>query len=489
MQTTSPERDSGGNARLGAVAAFVGFLFAMEVASGMLQGWFTPIVALIGEKYAVGSADLNWVSTSFLLSTAVLVPLISRMGDRYGHKRMLTITAGVVAIGSLVVAFAPSYGVFLAGRVICGALVAFLPLEFAIVRERAGEQSGKAIGLLVGGLTAGVSAGAVLSGLLAAHMSLTALLLFPAVCMAIAFVVVLVLVPETSARTQASVDWVGAALVGAGLALALYGISIGNTAGWTSGRVLGCIIGGLVLLAVWVAVEQRIEHPLIELSALQGRGGIGLPILIAAVFGAQLFGGQTPLALFASTPKELGFGLGLSASSTGLLIFVVGFCAFLGTVAGPRLAERLGEVPAIVIGAVVAAAGSFLMVVSHGSLGIFLPWLILNGFGNGIIIAALPNMVVRRAPADSVGIASGLYNTSRTVAGAIAGAAFTAVMSGFVMNAGAGVQITGEGGYEVVWVCCGVLSVLVALLSLLVRSPKTQKSADESTTAPLVAEV
>jgi MFS family permease len=475
MQTSSSPQ--GGSGRLTAIAGFVGFLFAMELASGLLQGWFGPIVGAIGKKYDVSSANLNWVSTSFLLSTAVVVPVIARMGDRYGHKRMLTVSAAIVTVGSLVTALAPNYGIFILGRVIAGALVAFLPLEFAIVRERAGEHSGKAIGLLVGGLTVGASVGAVVSGQLADHLGLTALLLIPAGLMALAFVVVLTLVPETHARATGSVDWTGAALLGAGLASALYGISVGNTDGWTSGTVLGFIVAGIALLVAWVLVERRIADPLIDLSVLSGRGGIGLPILIAAVFGAQLFGGQTPLAIFAATPKQLGFGLGLSASAVGYLVLASGVAALVGTVIGPRLTDRIGEVPAVVVGGIVAAVGTYVMVFSHSSTGVVVLWLAVWGLGNGVIIAALPNIVVRRAPSDSVGIASGLYNTSRTVAGAVAGAAFTAVMSGHVINVGNGVQLTTERGYEIVWAACGTLALLVAILAVFVRSPRTADAA------------
>lgn len=474
-----------GSTRFGAAAGLVGFLFVTEIASGFLQGWFSPVLASIAKKYQVGSADLNWVSTSFLLSTAVLVPLIAKMGDRYGHRRMLSVSAALVTIGSLIVAFAPTYGIFILGRVISGALVAFLPLEFAILRERAGERSGAAIGLLVGGLTVGGSAGLVISGKLASHMSLTALLLIPAVLMGAAFVVVTLFVPETTTRSTGRLDWIGAGLLGAGLAIGLYGVSIGNTHGWTSGRVLGCLIGGVALLAAWVVLEQRVAHPLIDFSVLRGRGGIGLPVVIAAFFGAELFGSQTPIAIFMGTPSALGFGLGLKPDEIGYVLFVFGMAALVGTVVGPRLTERTGEIAAVVVGGVVAAAGMFLLTASHTSTSEVIVWLAICGIGNGILIAALPNMVVRRAAKDSVGIASGVYNTARTVAGAVAGAAFTAVMSGHVIAIAPGVELTNETGYKIVWATCGVLALVVAALALFTRSPATQ-TVSSAAPAPVV---
>ncbi|MFW0792498.1 MFS transporter [Gordonia sp. CPCC 205515] len=458
--------------RLGAVAGFVGFLFAIELSSGFLQMWFTPVLSALGTKYSVGPADLNWVQTSYLLATAVFVPLMAKMGDRYGHKRMLMVAAGMVTVGSVVSALAPTFGIFLLGRAITGALAAFLPLEFAIVRERAGKDSGKAIGLLVGGLTLGASVGLLLSGALAPHLSLEMLLLLPAILMAVAFVVVTFLVPETTARTTGRLDWVGALLLGGGLALALFAISVGNRYGWTSSQVLGSLAAGVALLAAWVVVERRVESPLVDFSVLRGRNGIGMPIVLAALFGAEMFGGQTPIALFVGTKSSTaGFGLGLSSASIGVVLVFSAAAAFVGTIVGPRLALRIGDVNTVIVGALVAGVGYFMMVAMHGGVTAVLICLVVNGFGNGVIIAALPNVVVSRAPADSIGIASGLYNSARTASGAVAGAAFTAVMSGFTMKLSTGSVITNETGYEAVWIICGVLSLAVAGLALFTREP------------------
>ena len=470
---------SGSDRRLGAAAGFVGFLFAMELSSGFLQAWFSPVLSAIGEKYSVGPADLNWVQTSYLLATAVLVPLLAKMGDQFGHKKILVVATAMVTVGSIISALAPTFGIFILGRAITGALAAFLPLEFAIVRERAGEKSGKAIGLLVGGLTLGASVGLVLSGVLASFMSLTALLLVPAVLMALALPVVIFLVPETSARTTGRLDWTGAILLGAGLALPLFAISTGKRYGWLSTPVLSCLVLGIALLAVWVVVERKVASPLVDFTMLSGRSGVGPPIVLAALFGAQMFGSQTPIAIFAATdPDVTGFGLGLSTSLIGSVMMFAAISAFAGTFIGPRLAIRIGDATAVIAGSVIATVGYALLAVFHSGTPIVILWLVVCGIGNGIIIAALPNMVVARAPQDSVGIASGLYNTARTVAGAIAGAVFTAVMAGFAMTLDSGSVITSESGYQAVWVICGLLSLAVAGLALTMRDKRDSTSTE-----------
>lgn len=457
--------------RTGVVAGFIGFLFAMELCSGFLQGWFSPILSGLGERFGVGAADLNWVQTSYLLATAVLVPLLAKLGDLYGHKRILVVATAMVTVGSFVAALAPTWGVFLAGRAITGALAVFLPLEFAIVRERAGKKSGKAIGLLVGGLTLGASVGVLLSGILASFLSLTVVLLVPAVLMLLALFVVIFLVPETIVRKSGSLDLAGALLFGLGLAVLLAAVAQGNTLGWLSLPVAGGIVLGLALLATFLVVERRVASPFIELSMLTGPRGIGLPVLIAALFGACMFGGQTPAALFmAIDPTITGFGLGLAPAVIGLALVLSALSAFGGTFIGPRLGARVGDVVAVVIGATALAAGQFLLAGFHNDIVLFLSWSVLAGVGTGIVMAALPNVVVSRAPSDSIGIASGLYNSARTVAGAVAGAAFTAVMIGFLVPVDDGGVITGEAGYAAVWMICGALALGVAVLALVLNA-------------------
>src|SRR4051794_34259365 len=145
QRTAQPESAAG-------TAKIVGFLLVLEFASGLTQGWLSPLLPSILQRYDTTAANLNWVNAVFLLSSAVCVPLMSKLGDLFGHRRLLTVAVASVAAGSVLVAVAPTFGVLLLGRAIQGPLLAFLSLEFAIVRERAGRQAGRAIGLLVGAL-------------------------------------------------------------------------------------------------------------------------------------------------------------------------------------------------------------------------------------------------------------------------------------------------------------------------------------------------
>jgi hypothetical protein len=345
-------------------------------------------------------------------------------------------------------------------------LNAFLPLEFAIVRERTGSRAGRAIGLLVGALAIGGSLGFLLSGVSREFLSLSATLWVPAVVMILTVPVTALLVPETTVRGSGRVDWVGAGLLSLGLVLLLVAVGKGGAWGWTDARTVGGVLGGLAVLAVWVVVERRIAHPVVDVALIL-RSGLGLPILAGLLFGAELYGSQAAGALFLGLPPGTGYGLGLSPGQLGLVLLAFGAAAFVGTVLAPRLAERRGAGTALAVGSALTALGYVLTALVHGSAAVFVVWQVLIGVGNGVVLSVLSTLVVNRAPADAVGISSGVFNTARTIGGAVSGAAFAAVMAAMLaLPPGAAKPITSEAGYVTVWLACAALALGVTAIAV-----------------------
>lgn len=471
-------------------SATVGFLVIMEGGSGLLQGWFAPLLTSLSEAFGASAAAMNWVSAMFLLVSVLCVPVLAKLGDILGHKRILAAAAVAVAVGSYVVAFAPNFEVLLIGRALQAPLIAFLPLEFAIVRHRDPDHAGRSIGRLVGALTLGAVVGGLGSGFLLQQFgSLLAVLLVPAVFMTLCIPVVLFLVPETTVRKSGAIDWAGALLLGIGLLLLLGGVSNGNTWGWSSPLTLVSIVVGLVLLVAWIMVERKVSFPLVDLQLLL-RGGIGLPIIVATLFGAQLFGAQTPSALFLrADPATLHYGFGLDSGLAGLVIALFSFAMFVGATFSDRVSQAIGGARAVMYSGFLAAVAYLLMVFAPGTAATFTVWLVLSGIANGVIIGALPTIVVNRAPEDSVGIASALYNTSRTAAGAVAGAVFALVMSSFMTtdtSGGSATEVSSQFSYQAVWVICAVICVVLAVLAG--RMERTSSRAQQALAAEEVVE-
>ena len=464
-------------------AGAVGFLVVMELGSGILQGWLSPLFSSIGQHYGVSAAALNWISAAYLLSTVLVVPLLSKLGDIFGHKRLLMISTAIVAAASVLVALAPSYELFLLGRAIQAPLAVFLPLEFAIVHQRDSERSGRSIGRLVAALTLGATLGGLLSGfVLDATKSLPVTLLMPAIFVALCVPGIAVFVKETPLRTQGRVDYLGAILLGAGLVAVLGGAS--NLATWPPLATGAAMVAGGVLLVAWVVSARRIQHPLVDLNMLL-RGGIGLPIFVAFLYGATIFGAQAPISVYLrSDPTAQGFGFGASASTAGLVLSILAVAAFIGASLGDRVSKVLGGARTVALGGALGAIAFVLMILVPGSLVIFGAWLAISGLGSGLISSSLPTLVVQRAKADSVGIASGLYNTARTAAGGVAGALFALLMSALSTPTAAGTRAATQFSFHAVWWICAGLSIAFAVAVLFIK--RTQAAAQAAQPAAVV---
>lgn len=443
----------------------LGFLPFLQFATGLLSAWYIVLLSEIGREFQVTAAELNWVNGIYMLGTVVMVPVLAKLGDVFGHRRLSVYSAVAVTLGTALIALAPSYGVLLAGRALQAPLAAFLPLAFAIVRERAGESSGKAVGSLVGSATIGGALGGIGAGLvLQVFGDLRPTLWIPVIVIAACIPGLILFVKETTVRATGGVDWAGASLLGIGLLIALGAFANAPTWGWADVRTLGGIGLGILILVAWVIVENRVNSPLVDLGVLT-KGGVGLPLLIAFLGGAQFFGSTTATTIFAlSDPAADGFGLGFTPATAGLIVILTTAGTITAAFTGDRVVRRIG-VRATIFTSGVLVAGAYLMLLTGaGSAPVFLAAAVVTGLGNGLLLSVVPAAIVRLAPADSVGIASGLYNTARAAAGAVAGAFFAFVMAALATSGPSSLQFTA------VWAICCVLCVLFALLGHFIRS-------------------
>ncbi len=107
--TTRPSRSQ----PVHGLVAIVGFLVCVELASGVLQGYYTPIFSDIADHLGIADADVNWFEAAQLIVSALVVPPLARLGDLVGHKKVLLLSTAVTALGSWVLAFAPGFTTFL----------------------------------------------------------------------------------------------------------------------------------------------------------------------------------------------------------------------------------------------------------------------------------------------------------------------------------------------------------------------------------------
>ncbi|BBH70039.1 MFS transporter [Actinoplanes sp. OR16] len=447
------------------------------------------MVPLIGKQLEVSSGDLNWVTAITLLVSGVSVPLLSKLGDIYGHRRIIRITMVMTAAGTIMVATADSFGVLLAGRALTGVFAAWLPLEFAIVRDRVqGKSAGAAIGLLVGALTLGGTIGALGVGLLSEQTTdVHALLWFPAAAILLCLPVAFFLIPESTSRSQEKIDWVGAVLLTAGLGSLLIALARGGVWGWGSAGILTLFAAAAVILAVFVRVELRTAEPLVDLRMMAGRNLAPLYVL-SFVLGFSLYGAQTANTTFMATPSELGLGFGFGTLQLALMALPLSLGALVASTVADRLVNRWGARTVVAAGFGAVAISYAFLVTVHTA-----PWQlavagVISGAGVGLALGSLPTLIMAELPAEQTGIGTGLYNTLKTLAGSVSGAVFAVVMNQHLLKLPVpGVKLADETGYVIVWTTCGVVGLLGVVVALLLKVRSTTSAAPAPVAAPVPA--
>ncbi|HEY3956758.1 MAG TPA: MFS transporter [Streptosporangiaceae bacterium] len=146
---------------------FLSALVLIELFSGVLQIYFIPVYGTLAAKFGVSIGTLSWALTGFTLATAVSTPVFCKLGDVYGHRRILRIQVGVVSLGSVLIAVAPNFPLLVIGRVLQGMFAAYLPLMFGMVRGHYPQaDTRRAVSYLSSILIFGVLAGNALVGVL-----------------------------------------------------------------------------------------------------------------------------------------------------------------------------------------------------------------------------------------------------------------------------------------------------------------------------------
>lgn len=447
------------------------FLF-VELTSGILQGYYIPLISKICQHLGIAYADYNWFEAAQLLLSALAVPILSRLGDIYGHKRILIISTAVTAVASWSLVFASSFPLYLIAFAFQGFYVVWLPLEVALIFDR-GRRSGRAASVtrqaaaylivaLQAGAIAGALAGAALFEAFGGNIPLT--LSVPAIAVTICLVLVVLFVRESERHATSSVDTAGFAL----LALALLGIT--SSLSFLHLNGLGCWWAWLIMAAGIAMIFPFIRHvrgkkdPAIDLKML-ARPTMWPIQATALLGGVSLLGGQIPLSTFAATdPATAGFGLGLAP---GPISYITGgylVSIMVGALLLPVLAKRLSAHTAIMVFALTNAVGFLLFLLLHHTTGEVMLALYISGVGSGGMIAALPAFASAAAPAGQAGIAAGLTNTAKTLGGAFASAVF-----GMILHNGAtGGTTSSLASYLWVWGICGAtaLAAFIVLLAV-----------------------
>ncbi|MFB9368101.1 MFS transporter [Kitasatospora sp. NPDC001664] len=472
-ETTAP---AGRAARALTLPAVLAGVAVVELTSGITQGFLSPVLRSLTSVLHVTAAQLNWLSIANLLASVAFTPVLSRLGDLHGHRRVLRWNLGIVLAGSLMVGAGRSFGVLLAGQVLQGAFAGFFPLLMGILRGRGtAAESRRGVSLMVTALVGGLSVGLLASGLIARHVdSPTAALWLPAVAVSLALLVTWPLLPESGHRPGGRVDWAGGALLSAGMVAVMLGLGQGGMPGWAwgSGRTLGCLLGGAALLVVWTAVERRTAEPMIDVRMF-ARRGVTVVSLVTVAFSFCMIGLQVANAVFLGTDAAgNGYGMGLdplgvaAASLPGMLAIAA------GALAAPAVARAVSDRGALVLGSLLMAAGYGALALRHDSLPLFLLLSVVSGIGTGFLQQSTRALAVESVPQDRTSVGSGINELLINVGGSLGAAV---VLSVFAARTAAGQVLPALSAYTTAWWLSAAVAGAGALLALLYRQPAADR--------------
>lgn len=446
----------------------------------LAQTLVVPALPTLAREFSTGSSTSSWLLTGFLLSASVATPIVGKLGDLFGKGRVLTAILLLFATGSIVCAVADSIGVVIAGRVIQGVGGGVFPLAFGIIRDTfPRERISSGIGLLSAVFGIGGGIGLPLSGVIVDHADVSWLFWLGLVALPAALAAHR-LVPASPPVARTRIDWLGAMLLSAALASLLLGVTEANSWGWASARTLALLLGGALLLCLWVRAQARTEQPMIDVRLLRDPT-VAATNLTGLLVGFAMFSSFLLIPQFAQAAQDTGYGFGLSVTGAGLLLLPT---AAAQLVAGPlagRLGTGIGFRLTLVAGAAAATLAFVLLALEHSHPWHFAVAGVLLGAGISFALASMANLIVATVPQSDVGIATGLNTVARTVGGAFGSAAATAILAGQTIGASA---IPSEGAYTVAFVVSAVGGVAAIAAALSIPPRARAEAAFEAEASP-----
>lgn len=397
-------------------------LAPIAIAVMYTEAMLIPSLPTIANDFNVNSATVSWVLTAYLISGVIANPIIGKLGDIYGKKRMLVYVMVIYTIAVSFNGFAPNFALFIIFRTIQGIGLGMFPLAFSLIRE---EFPPHLIPRAQGIVSAMFGIGSAISLPIAATVAQDLGWQYN-YHFVIPFVILLTYLTSKYIRESkyvnpnTKIDYIGAGILGGSLALLTTALSEAPTWGWLSLEFFTFIILGISLFIGFIAYEIRVPSPLISVKLLKERNVFAANIA-AFVAGFGIFMAYQAITYLLEMPQPVGFNLDIL--STGIYMLPISLMQMVGALLTSRLILRSGTKIIITIASIILSIFYFILgifSINGSSLGIlnviFLSSMATLGAAmlNVVLINILTFSVERRV----LGIATGMNTVFRLIGGA-----------------------------------------------------------------------
>ncbi|WP_051939139.1 MFS transporter [Phaeacidiphilus oryzae] len=458
-ETIDPPRDvSSGQRGLG-VGPMLGSMAVVEVVSGFTQQYLYPVLPTVGSQHGISVVQLSWIYVVQQVGMTVFTPVLSRLGDNHGYRKVLRLSVAMVAFGSLLMAVWPSLGGIALGALLQGGVVGFMPLMIGILRDRAGDAGvRRGIGALAGVLLAAVGVAGVAAGAVAAVSPVLGLWA-GAVVGVLGFTACLLIPAERSEPVGQGFPLLPCALLSVGLIGITLALSQGPAWGWASSATLISAAIGVLAAAAWPFAELRAERPMVDVRMFRNRRVALLSVVTFCLsFGTLGTLGANSTFLGAS-PHTAGYGFGLGSLATGFALLPLSATGMAASLLTPRALRLLGDRVTVAIGGLAALVGFGGLALLYRTLTGWVVTSALVGIAMGVFESATRALSVEAVPTSETATAAGVNELVLSLGGAVGAALVSATLSAHA-DAADRVEL---GGYSTAWVICGLVGAAAAV--------------------------
>ncbi|MCF2526104.1 MFS transporter [Yinghuangia soli] len=426
-------------------------------------------VPKIAPSFPSAGEGISWMIVILGLVGGAISPLIGKLSDLHGKKKMLLVCSVAFLAGTVLCATTSNWPLFLVGRGLQAVAFGMTAIVYGLIRDLMPRKFiPVAIGISATGLGLSAALAPILAGVLTDHYSWRSLFWFLAIFMIVAIPLLIAFVPESKLRVKQKLDYVGAIVLGIGLAMILLYISQGENWGWAEPTAWGYAVGGVLVIAAWTVWEKKVDEPLIDMKLLTAPKVAA--VLAIAFLANMIIGVQNYLTSFmAQTPESaelkgqitggvlmqteagakaqgapdamipqilegvkqgivfndsLDYALGFSMLAMALHLAVWQSIGSMisGPVAG-AWGQRVGLRTPMIAGMSLLSAGALMYVFLHDNWQLMLICGVVYGLGFGMYYSAAPNLMIEAVPQEQQGIASSMLVVAQSF-GASVGVAF-----------------------------------------------------------------
>ncbi|MEV4126094.1 MFS transporter [Nocardia sp. NPDC049707] len=442
----------------------VAVLAAGGIVVSLMQTLVIPLLPHLPKLLGASASDTAWAITATLLAAAVATPVMGRLGDMYGKRRMLLVSLALLVAGSALGGLSNSLAPMVCARALQGLAAGVIPLGISIMRdELPAEKLGAATALMSASLGVGGALGLPAAAFLAEHADWHVLFWTAAGAGVIVTALVFLLVPESAQRSGGSFDLPGAVGLSVALISLLLAASKGAGWGWTSGLTLGLFAIGAVALLIWGWWELRVGQPLVDLRTT-ARPQVLITNMASAAFGFAMLAQSLVIPQVLQLPEATGYGLGRSMMAVGLVMAPSGLVMMLIAPVSARISAVSGPRTTLIVGAIVVAAGYGLGVEFMSAIWglVFVSCVI--GAGIGLAYGAMPALIMSAVPVTETAAANALNTLMRSIGTSIASAVTGVVVAQLTISLG-GTELPSENAFRVVLAIAAVAALAAGALA------------------------